>query len=155
MPTLAQAETDLPRELSEVARPVRVVYFSNVSENTKRFVEKLGFDNERIPVLPTEPMIQVDYDYILVVPTYGDMRGNNFVPRQVIKFLNDETNRTHIIGVVGGGNTNFGIDFAIAGAIIAHKCKVPYLGTFELLGTPEDVTETKKRMENCVNSNEA
>lgn len=125
----------------------RVVYFSNVSENTKRFVEKLGFENERIPILPNADPLHVDYDYILVVPTYGDKKGNNYVPRQVVKFLNNEKNRSHIIGVVGGGNTNFGREFGLAGAIVAHKCKVPFIGTFELIGTPEDVSTLKVRME--------
>ena len=49
-----------------------VVYFSSVSENTKRFVEKLGLHSVRIPLKTDEAAnFTYDKDSILVVPTYG------------------------------------------------------------------------------------
>ena len=36
-----------------------LVYFSSVSENTRRFVEKLDIDATRIPLRPTEPFLHV------------------------------------------------------------------------------------------------
>ena len=70
------------------------------------------------------------------------MSGRNTrpVPKQVIRFLNDEHNRSFIRAVVAGGNSNFGSDFGKAGDVIAAKCKVPYVYRFELLGPEEDVT---------------
>jgi protein involved in ribonucleotide reduction len=62
------------------------------------------------------------------------------VPPQVIRFLNDEHNRSFIRAVVAGGNTNFGIDYGKAGEIIAAKCKVPYVYRFELMGNDDDVS---------------
>ena len=61
------------------------------------------------------------------------------MPKQVIRFLNDEKNRSLIRGVIGAGNTNFGEAFCLAGDIIAAKCKVPHLYRFEVFGTPDDV----------------
>ena len=49
-----------------------LVYFSSVSENTKRFVERLDRPAVRIPLRPKKTgMIQVSHPYVLIVPTYG------------------------------------------------------------------------------------
>ena len=50
-----------------------VVYFSSVSENTHRFVQKLGIPATRIPL---HGRIEVDQPYVLVLPTYGGGRSN-------------------------------------------------------------------------------
>jgi protein involved in ribonucleotide reduction len=115
-----------------------LVYFSSVSGNTKRFIEKLGRSATRIP-LHTRDTIQVDEPYVLVLPTYGGGDGKGAVPKQVIKFLNDPQNRERIRGVISAGNTNFGTGFGIAGDIIAAKTGVPHLYRFEVFGTPDDV----------------
>ena len=122
-----------------------VVYFSSATENTHRFVEKLGLPSARIPLRLTDEPLIVNEPYVLVCPTYGggaSISGQNTrpVPKQVIRFLNDEHNRSFIRAVVAGGNSNFGTDFGKAGDVIAAKCKVPYVYRFELLGTEEDVT---------------
>lgn len=124
-----------------------VVYFSSVTENTRRFVEKLGRRSARIPLRPADPFLTVDEDFVLVVPTYGGGSTTGAVPKQVIKFLNHQGNRSHIRAVVSAGNTNFGTAYCIAGDIIAAKCHVPHLYKFELLGMPHDVTELNHRME--------
>ena len=49
-----------------------LVYFSSVSENTHRFVEKLGLPAIRIPL---HGRIEVDEPYVLVLPTYGGGRA--------------------------------------------------------------------------------
>ena len=122
-----------------------VVYFSSVSENTHRFVEKLGVPARRIPVHDRDEALTVDEPYVLITPTYGGGRsatttaGGGYVPKQVIRFLNDPHNRSLIRGVIAAGNTNFGAEYCMAGDIIAGKCKVPYLYRFELMGTAEDV----------------
>ena len=54
---------------------VHVVYFSSTSENTRRFVEKLGVDAQRIPLRASEPALGVDRPYVLIVPTYGGGNG--------------------------------------------------------------------------------
>ncbi|MHB2252296.1 class Ib ribonucleoside-diphosphate reductase assembly flavoprotein NrdI [Corynebacterium aurimucosum] len=122
-----------------------VVYFSSATENTHRFVEKLGLPSARIPLRPNDEPLTVNEPYVLICPTYGggaSISGQNTrpVPKQVIRFLNDEHNRSFIRAVVAGGNSNFGSDFGKAGDVIAAKCKVPYVYRFELLGTEEDVT---------------
>jgi protein involved in ribonucleotide reduction len=119
-----------------------LVYFSSVSENTHRFVQKLGMEATRIPL---RGRIQVDEPYVLVLPTYGgghatpDINAGGYVPKQVVAFLNDEHNRSLLRGVIAAGNTNFGAEFCYAGDVVSRKCGVPYLYRFELMGTDEDV----------------
>ena len=124
-----------------------VVYFSSVSENTKRFVDKLEAQSVRIPIRADEAAEFVhDRDSVLVLPTYGGGNDNSTVPKQVIKFLNNPENRKHIKAVIAGGNTNFGSHFGKAGDIVADKLGVPVLYRFEITGTPEDVIEVKERL---------
>ncbi len=47
-----------------------LVYFSSSSENTLRFIERVGLPAVRIPLNERE-RIRVDEPYILVVPSYG------------------------------------------------------------------------------------
>ncbi|AZA08601.1 class Ib ribonucleoside-diphosphate reductase assembly flavoprotein NrdI [Corynebacterium pseudopelargi] len=121
-----------------------IVYFSSATENTKRFVEKLGFPAERIPLRKNDAPLRVEEPYVLVCPTYGggaSISGGNTrpVPSQVIRFLNDAHNRSLLRAVIAGGNSNFGTDFGKAGDVISAKCQVPYVYRYELLGTEEDV----------------
>lgn len=118
-----------------------IVYFSTKSNNTHRFVENLGRKSLRIPL---KEEVHVDEPYVLVVPTYAAPDGSGAVPKQVIRFLNNENNRKHIKGVISSGNLNFGTTFAIAGEIISKKCKVPYLYRFELAGTDADVDNVNR-----------
>lgn len=117
-----------------------LVYFSSVSENTKRFVERLELPSVRIPLRPRrEGMIRVCNPYVLILPTYGGGEPAGAIPKQVAMFLNDRQNRSLLRGVITAGNTNFGEHYCLAGRIISQKCHVPELYRFELLGTSRDV----------------
>jgi protein involved in ribonucleotide reduction len=130
---------------------INIVYFSNYSGNTKRFVEKINdgsFTDYRIPIdsrdscaypVPTAP-------YILFVPTYGGGSERSAIPRQVRRFLNVPENRDLLRGVVGLGNTNFGEHFCKAAELISQKTGVPIIARVEIFGTPDDVTKVKERM---------
>ncbi|CCK02770.1 Ribonucleotide reduction protein NrdI [Cronobacter sakazakii 701] len=121
----------------------RLIYFSSRSENTHRFIARLGLPAARIPLEDRE-RLRADEPYILVVPTYGGGPWRGAVPRQVIRFLNDEHNRALLRGVIAAGNRNFGEGFCRAGDIIAHKCQVPFLYRFELMGTGQDIDNVRK-----------
>lgn len=128
-----------------------LVYFSSISGNTARFVEKLGMPAIRIPLHSTDASPVIDEPYVLVTPTYGGGTGRGeekgAVPKQVIRFLNEERNRRHLLGVISAGNTNFGESFCLAGDIISRKCNVPHLYRLELFGTPEDVDRVSDGLE--------
>lgn len=127
------------RELDAAESP-DLVFFSSVSENTRRFVERLDRPAVRIQLRPrVEGLIRVTRPFVLVVPTYGGGERSGAVPKQVIAFLNDPANRALIRGVVTAGNTNFGEHYCLAGPVISAKCQVPELYRFELLGTQRDI----------------
>lgn len=119
-----------------------VVYYSNRSGNTRRFVEKLGYENS-YPVSQVPLAIR---EYVLFVPTYGGGDGEYAVPRPVAKFLNVKSNRDLLRGVVGFGNTNFGEHYCKAAELIVAKTGVPLLAKIEILGTPEDVQLVQERL---------
>lgn len=125
----------------------RIVYFSSASNNTARFVEKLDRPAARLPLRSGDPDIKADEPYVLIVPTYGGGNGEGAVPKQVIRFLNDEHNRSLLAGVISAGNTNFGEAYCIAGDIIARKCEVPHLYRFELFGTEDDVRAVREGLD--------
>lgn len=125
----------------------KLIYFSSVSGNTHRFIEKLGRPAARIPLHIKDEPLRADEPYVLVLPTYGGGDGKGAVPKQVIRFLNDEHNRSLLRGVITAGNTNFGKAYGIAGDIIAAKCHVPHLYRFELFGTPDDVVAVNEGLD--------
>lgn len=127
------------RKLTAAESP-DLVFFSSVSENTRRFVDRLDRPAVRIPLRPrVEGLIRVTRPFVLVVPTYGGGERAGAVPKQVISFLNDPANRALIRGVITAGNTNFGEHYCLAGPVISVKCQVPELYRFELLGTQRDI----------------
>jgi protein involved in ribonucleotide reduction len=127
---------------------IHIVYFSNYSGNTKRFVERLnGHSNTRIPIdwNSSSPTI-VSNEYVLVVPTYGGGSEKPAIPRQVRHFLNIEQNRDLLRGVIGTGNTNFGEHFCKAADMISNKTGVPIIARVEIFGTDEDIIKIEERL---------
>jgi protein involved in ribonucleotide reduction len=126
---------------------IQIVYFSNYSGNTKRFVEKMDNVSIRIPISwdPASPVF-VKEEYVLMVPTYGGGSERSAIPKQVKSFLNIEENRNLLRGVVGFGNTNFGNDFCKAAELIAQKTGVPVIARVEIFGTDDDINKVKERL---------
>jgi protein involved in ribonucleotide reduction len=126
---------------------IDIVYFSNYSGNTKKFVEKINGNSIRIPIDwdDTRPLM-VGNQFVLFVPTYGGGSENAAIPKQVRRFLNIPENRNLLRGVVGFGNTNFGEHFCKGARMISEKTGVPLLAQVEIFGTPEDVTKVEKAM---------
>lgn len=128
-----------------------LVYFSNYSGNTKRFMEKLNEDTSRLIRIPIDwdidnPLV-VSSGYVLFVPTYGGGSEKSAIPRQVRHFLNIPSNRELLKAIVGFGNTNFGEHFCKAAEMISGKTGVPIIARVEIFGTSEDVQKVNERLE--------
>ncbi|MCC3265313.1 class Ib ribonucleoside-diphosphate reductase assembly flavoprotein NrdI [Arthrobacter gengyunqii] len=130
-----------------------LIFFSSASGYTGRFADKLDTQTGRIPLHTSEPTLLAQRPYVLLLPTYGGTAAQpgaaarGAVPKQVIKFLNNEHNRSLIRGVIGAGNTNFGESYCLAADIVSAKCKVPVLYRFELMGTSDDVAKVNEGLE--------
>ncbi|SMR83495.1 protein involved in ribonucleotide reduction [Aliiroseovarius halocynthiae] len=121
-----------------------LIYYSSKSGNTERFVTRLGWPAARIPIDADAPLPDQGDPFVLICPTYADGEGRGAVPKQVIRFLNDPARREKLVGVIGTGNRNFGATYAMSGRIIADKCKVPLLCSFELAGTDTDIARIRE-----------
>lgn len=93
------------------------------------------------------PNFLVDEDYVLITPTY-ESKTQGYLPRQVALFLNFPDNRAKMKAVIGTGNINFGIDYAIAADKISEKVGIPVLYRLELAGTEEDVEIVREGLKN-------
>lgn len=126
-----------------------IVYFSNLTENTHRFVTNLQWDKTlRIPI-KGEMVDLVEEPFVLICPSYGSLSSGH-VPPQVKKFLSVPEHRNFCVGVIGAGNINFGEEYAMAGDVISRKLNIPHLYRFELAGNTKDleiVTEGLKKLE--------
>lgn len=118
---------------------LEIIYFSNFTNNTHRFIEKLNWENKthRIPVRGNLTETLTTNPYVLICPSYGE-KQHGHVPPQVRKFLTNPDNRKNCVGVIGAGNINFGPEYARSGDVISFKLKIPLLYKFELAGTTED-----------------
>ncbi|MBU4691156.1 class Ib ribonucleoside-diphosphate reductase assembly flavoprotein NrdI [Mycoplasma zalophi] len=136
---------NLHAEMPKASGEIHVVYFSSRTENTKHFVSKLEVANTRIPQDDPETCL-VNQQYVLVSPTFsgglGETKGA--VPKQIIKFLNIESNRKNCVAVIGTGNTNFGDTYGLAGYVLSNKLNVPLLTTIELRGSIAEVEKVRK-----------
>lgn len=115
----------------------KIVYWSGATGNTRRFVEKVGLprlriENQSAPLAVTEPCV-------LIIPTYADGNGRGAIPKHVLRFLDHPGNRGFVLGVIGGGNRNFGRMFAQGATAISAKYGLPVLHRFELAGLTSDV----------------
>lgn len=120
-----------------------IVYFSNVSNFTHRFVEKLEVPALRIPIKTEEVgTFTISEPCTLIFPTYG-ANGRDFVPRQVIRWLNIPENRCFVDSVIGCGNVNFLEDYCRGADVVAKKLMVPLMYRFELAGTQDDVENVR------------
>ncbi len=126
---------------------MELIFYSSASGNTARFVAMLGQPAQRIPASPGDPMPVPSGPYVMICPTYADGQGRGAVPKQVIRFLNDESRRALLRGVIGAGNRSFGATFALASRVIADKCRVPVLYRMELAGTETDVARVREGLD--------
>jgi protein involved in ribonucleotide reduction len=109
---------------------VNLVYYSNLTKNTERFVHKLEMSASRIED-------GIPENSILVTPTYG----NAGIPKPVLNSLKVGPWR-NVVALIGTGNINFGDNYCAAVETLSAKLGVPILYKLELAGTPFDVSQT-------------
>lgn len=136
---------------------LEIIYFSNVTNNTHKFVEKLGWESShRIPIKGNFET-ELSHPYVLITPSYGSA-ATGHVPPQVKKFLANPENRKHCVGVIGSGNMNFGDEYAKASDVIAKKLGITVLYRVEIAGRDVDVENVLtglKKVESYLQENDS
>lgn len=112
-----------------------------VTGNVRDFVERTGMDSEELN--PSNPYIEVDEDYIIVVPSYV-----GYLNADIVDFIEHKDNKSHLLGFVGSGNRNFGEDFCWNAVQLAEIYSKPLIFKFEVSGTDEDIEDFKKEVYN-------
>lgn len=118
---------------------MKVVYFT-VTGQTRRFAKKLNAEGfETIEINPTNPEFRMDEPFILITPTYEEA-----ITAPVNDFLDYANNADHLQGIVGTGNRNFAELFIFTAKDLAAEYHAPIVYAFEFSGTPRDVANFKK-----------
>ncbi len=127
-----------------MVRQTPVYFYSSASGLVRSFAERLGR-----PVLDLSVrehrLSEADGPWVLLTPSYktGNDR-NDTVPEAVRRFLRSPVNRRRMVGVIGSGNRNFGRHYQMAARQIAERSGRPVLFEFEIAGTPWDVAECRR-----------
>lgn len=89
-----------------------------------------------------------DGPWVLLTPSYKTGNpDNDTLPEPVRRFLRDPVTRRRLVGVMGSGNRNFGAHYQAAARQVARASGRPVLLEFELQGTPWDVEEAQRLLE--------
>ena len=117
-----------------------VIAYASMTGNVQRFIDRLDcFDYKR----KVNNDLYINRPYILI--TYTINFGQ--VPAEVKEFLSNPVNRKNLVGVVGSGNRNWGVNFCRGAKTIAQSYNVPLLHTFEMSGLNEDVEIVKREVQ--------
>lgn len=119
-----------------------LVYFSSSSENTHRFVEKLGLPAIRIPIAGARSKLLMEHPFILIVPSYGGGSAVGAVPIQVIRF---QRSAKPFIPARRHRRREHQLRRGVRHRRRHHRQKMPgaFLYRFELLGTTQDVENVR------------
>ncbi|WP_409304859.1 class Ib ribonucleoside-diphosphate reductase assembly flavoprotein NrdI [Peribacillus sp. SCS-155] len=87
----------------------------------------------------SNPLTEVDREYILITPTYDDD-----ITDVISNFIEYDNNIHFLKGFVGSGNKNFDNSYCFNAVNLSKKYKKPLLFTFEFSGTDKDIRQFKK-----------
>lgn len=128
-------------------RQTPVYYYSSASGLVRSFAERLGRPAFNLAEREHRTA-EVDGPWVLLTPSYKSGNdANDTVPEAVRRFLRSEHNRRLMVAVMGSGNRNFGQYYQKAARQIAEISGRPVLFEFELSGTPWDVEECRRLLE--------
>jgi protein involved in ribonucleotide reduction len=117
-----------------------IVYLS-LSGNIRKFVRQIGMKS--IELSYANPLTEVNEDYVIIMPSYDDE-----ITDTVSEFIDYKNNVSHLKGVVGSGNKNFGKEgYCFNARQISEKYNSPLLFKFEFSGTEDDVVKFKKEVQ--------
>lgn len=116
-----------------------LIVFMSLSGNVDKFVSFLDMDSVEIDF--NDSQVEVDRDYIAIVPTYDDSITDVFS-----SFIDYKDNKKHLKGFVGSGSKNFDADYIFNAKDLSKKYNKPLIFDFEFSGD-NDVLAFKEEVE--------
>lgn len=117
-----------------------LVYMS-LTGNVISFVNRVGM--ESVELTPVNPLIEINEDFIIVLPTY-----ENELNDDVSEFIEYKNNSDYLVGFASSGNLNFGDDlYCINARQLSEIYEKPVLFKFEYEGTEKEIERFKKEVE--------
>ena len=130
-----------------MVRQTPVYYYSSASGLVRSFAERLGRPVFNLAEREHR-QAEADGPWVLLTPSYKTgNESNDTIPEGVRRFLRSDHNRRLMVGVMGSGNRNFGRYYQMAARLVAERSHRPILFEFELAGTPWDVEECRRILE--------
>lgn len=117
-----------------------MIAYLSLTGNVRKFVKSVGMESLEIDY--SNPFVQMEKDFIVIVPSYDDEITEFFS-----QFIDYKDNRAHLIGIIGSGNRNFSTSFCFNAEDLSKKYKKPLLMKFEISGTMADVVKFKEEVE--------
>lgn len=116
-----------------------LIVFMSITGNVEKFVSFLDMDSLQIDY--NSELVEVDRDYIAIVPTYDDD-----ITKAFSRFIDYKDNRKYLKGFVGSGSKNFDDDYIFNAKDLSKKYDVPLIFDFEFSGD-DYVLAFKKEVE--------
>lgn len=85
-----------------------------------------------------------DAPYVLLIPSYGQPRTGNHLPKEVKQFL--KQHHENMKAVIGMGNRTFGREFCLGAHKIAQHYNVPLLAEIDLVPTESQTKHILKAL---------
>ncbi len=127
-----------------------MILFSSRTGNVRSIVSKLGLPSLEFKSNHNQLILNDDLDLQkpFVLFTYTDGLGS--IPKSVEMIMNYGDNKDYIRAVIVSGNTNFGINYCLAGDKISKQYNVPLLEKFDLRGQPSQLESVRLKYKNIM-----
>lgn len=136
---------------------INLLYLS-ISGNVRSFAKRIQQlseikhqENPSFPIIQgkeihdNSSVFQEVEPYVVVVPTY--LEGGNgidsgdqeILTESLGDYLDDQTDRTLCLGIIGSGNKNFAHQYCLTAKQYARRFNLPFLADFELRGNAKEI----------------
>lgn len=116
------------------------IVFVSLTGNVRKFVGKVGIDSIELDY--SNPCIQMNDHYVLVVPSYDDE-----LTEVVSSFVKYKDNENYLLAISGSGNMNFDKEYCFNADQLSQIFNKPLINKFEFSGTEDDVIIFKREVE--------
>lgn len=112
-----------------------MIIYASRTGNVRSIVNKLDINSIEI-----KDGLTINYPFFIF--TYTDGLGD--IPKVVTDFMEYENNWKYCKGIVVSGNTNFGMNYCLAGDKLSKKYNIPIIEKLDLRGQKNQLENIKR-----------